>query len=429
METSRKFIFFTVLTFVLALPSLAQGPRKTAGERQSRSRELSVEQKYEAQLQELMLKKPNLKEIMVRNYEELEASAGPETKAKLIKLRRKAVAEKLTFAVVATGVIGRPLEELTGLDEPEYSPRERMHQNDFALDLYRIDRRALDVYAREHPNVVIPDDDTGCDTGQSYFSWVDEGKVTPVKDQTACGSCVAFGTMGALEANHLIRNNTEYDAAESHILNCSGGVDCGGGNRPDVLDWAVANGVAEEDDVPYVPAVGACPADIATPIRMLSWGFVDPDNTVPSVETLKDALCEHGPLVVGIRSGIMLQAYGGGLFNVRLAGSSNHAVTLVGWNDDYWEDGTDVGAWLVKNSWGEDWGEEGYFWIEYGASNVGWNAMWVRAQSHLYVVHPRFLNLLAKRLKIITPFPDPVFLDPVDIEPIDPVPIQKYRKR
>jgi len=74
----------------------------------------------------------------------------------------------------------------------------------------------------------------------------------------------------------------------------------------------------------------------------------------------------------------------------------------VGWDDNKGAEG----CWLVKNSWGTEFGEDGYIWIEYGKSKIGWNAMWVRAQALYYVINPSILDLIVKRWPI-KPFPDP----------------------
>jgi hypothetical protein len=69
-----------------------------------------------------------------------------------------------------------------------------------------------------------------------------------------------------------------------------------------------------------------------------------------------------------------MYGYSGGVFTIdessACGGGVNHAVILVGWDDDY-------GAWRLKNSWGTGWGESGYMWIQYGISNIGTNAAYV----------------------------------------------------
>ena len=68
----------------------------------------------------------------------------------------------------------------------------------------------------------------------------------------------------------------------------------------------------------------------------------------------------------------LFQAYTTGVFNENASSNVNHMVTLVGWDDD-------LQAWLIKNSWGEYWGENGYMWINYFSNKIGYGAAWVQA--------------------------------------------------
>jgi hypothetical protein len=104
-----------------------------------------------------------------------------------------------------------------------------------------------------------------------------------------------------------------------------------------------------------------------------SWDYVNsPPDLLPTVEQLKTALIEHGPLVAPIVYDDCLYNYKGGVFNEEDLGIINHAVLLVGWDDA-------KGAWLVKNSWGKEWGEKGFGWIKYGSNNIGVFAAWIDA--------------------------------------------------
>jgi len=104
-----------------------------------------------------------------------------------------------------------------------------------------------------------------------------------------------------------------------------------------------------------------------------SWDYVNsPPDLVPTVEQLKTALIEHGPLAAPIYYDDCLANYRGGVFNEQDAGIVNHVVLLIGWDDE-------KQAWLIKNSWGEEWGEKGFGWIKYGSNNFGAFAAWIDA--------------------------------------------------
>jgi cathepsin L len=108
-------------------------------------------------------------------------------------------------------------------------------------------------------------------------------------------------------------------------------------------------------------------------IKAMSWDYVNsPPDKLPTVLQLKNALIEHGPLVAPIHYDACLVNYKGGVFNEKNFGKVNHVVLLVGWDDE-------KGAWLVKNSWGEEWGEKGFGWIKYGSNNIGVFAAWIDA--------------------------------------------------
>lgn len=107
--------------------------------------------------------------------------------------------------------------------------------------------------------------------------------------------------------------------------------------------------------------------------KAASWDYVNsPPDKLPTVPELKAALVRHGPLVVLIRYDKCLENYKSGVFNEKNFGEVNHAVLLVGWDDE-------KEAWLIKNSWGEDWGEKGLAWIKYGSNNIGMFAAWIDA--------------------------------------------------
>ncbi len=106
--------------------------------------------------------------------------------------------------------------------------------------------------------------------------------------------------------------------------------------------------------------------------RALAWGYVnDPFDQMPPVEKLKSALIERGPLAVTILTDYCFSIYKSGVFNGQNNRSVNHVLVLIGWDDE-------KEAWLVKNSWGKDWGEQGFAWIKYGSNNIGLFAAWIQ---------------------------------------------------
>ena len=109
-------------------------------------------------------------------------------------------------------------------------------------------------------------------------------------------------------------------------------------------------------------------------IKADAWDYVNsPPDKVPTVKQLKRALIEHGPLASMIFYDEELGNYKGGIFKGKNMRTVNHVVLLIGWDDN-------KKAWLIKNSWGEEWGEKGFGWIKYGSNNFGMFAAWIEAQ-------------------------------------------------
>jgi cathepsin L len=107
--------------------------------------------------------------------------------------------------------------------------------------------------------------------------------------------------------------------------------------------------------------------------RALAWGYVNEQKPtkLPTVEQLKTALIAHGPIVMPLHGDSCFSVYHGGVFNGHHGGDPTHVVMLLGWDDQ-------KQAWLIKNSWGPDWGEQGFGWIAYGSNDIGKYAAWIQ---------------------------------------------------
>lgn len=296
-------------------------------------------------------------------------------RTQLIEGRLPLIGQRPTFLVTYTEAMDRSLSVLAGTRPPRQNPAARQRHNRTAARALAIDERVIQNYARRQGQVLR---ETRllrlCSTRARSFDWRDHGVVTPVRDQDGCGSCWAFSAQGAYEASYAIRNNRLLDTSEQQVLNCSGAGTCRGGWPHEVFEkLLIPTGTTDEANLPYRARDAACPA-LRTPYHAVAWGWVADRNRVPPSATLKQALCRYGPLSVTVRVTPAFQAYGGGVFNENARGAINHAVTLVGWNDD-------DQAWIIKNSWGAWWGESGYMRIRYGSNSIGKHATWVRARN------------------------------------------------
>lgn len=240
----------------------------------------------------------------------------------------------------------------------------------------------------------------GCSPSATSFDWRTKGAVRDVKNQKSCGSCWAFAAIGAFEGNYFVTNRDDMVGSEKQILDCSRGGSCDGGMYSSAWDNLQGYGTAKNTLYPYKPEASQCRWSKPTPFHWAAWGWVDEDrpDLVPPVEVLKSALCKRGPLATTLVSETAgMDAYvKGSLLNDNVGDQRiDHAVTLVGWDDD-------KQAWLAKNSWGEGWGDDGYFWVRYGANRFGSWTAWVQARKAVAIDDNcgRFTASRAKVMKI-----------------------------
>jgi len=212
------------------------------------------------------------------------------------------------------------------------------------------------------------------------FDWRDSAGCTPVKDQDGCGSCWAFGTVGPLECNIKIKDGETVDLSEQWLVSCNrDGWDCGGGwFAHNYHQWKTddcdSTGAVLEADFPYVAWDAPCNCPYPHPYRIESWAYIGDEYSIPSVASMKQAILDYGPISVAVYANTAMQVYTGGIFNGCGSGTINHAVVLVGWDDNQ---GTN-GVWIMRNSWGQGWGEDGgYMRIPYGCSSIGYAACYI----------------------------------------------------
>jgi uncharacterized repeat protein (TIGR01451 family) len=223
----------------------------------------------------------------------------------------------------------------------------------------------------------------------SSWDWRDTSKVTSVKNQSTCGACYAFASVGNIESKLLIDGAGTYNLSENNAKECNWRElnnfqdppgtpwgSCDGGNYFMMANLFSKKGTVLETDDPYVVSDVSCNSSVTYQKTLLDWRVIS-SNAVPDATVLKQYIYDNGPVytTLYVGNGDAWETEFGtydGSYTLYHAGteSTNHAVLIVGWDDSLTHTGGS-GGWIVKNSWGTGWGSNGYFTIAYGSASIG----------------------------------------------------------
>lgn len=313
------------------------------------------------------------------DFKTREVSAPAAVKTRLQQIRTNIQSKKLPYTVGYTEVFDLDYKQITGDIQEKVKPEDAVRQNILAQNRLKengmsFQKSILELTGYQPSEILY--------NTYSKFDWREKGIMTPVKAQSSCGSCWAFGSIGSYEACYKMLNAVETDMSEQQLLDCGMAWSkpvgtCSGGTLGGSYEHLVKNGASKEAALAYKAAQVVC-SNPAITYKPVTWGWILTDYTKYNVQVIKDALIKYGPL--GVRMLIpktsAINSYNGGIWKETEpvaddASSLGHFVVLVGWDDS-------KKAWLIKNSWGNSWGieneyspgERGYCWIDYNSNMI-----------------------------------------------------------
>lgn len=190
----------------------------------------------------------------------------------------------------------------------------------------------------------------------SSKDWRNTHLVSSVKDQAQCGSCWAFSTTGTLEGTYGLKHGSGQSFSEQQLVDCAGGRyyndGCDGGRSDWALEYVRDNGITTESNYRYTARNGYCHYNRGSD---KAFGISSMINVSKYSSQLASAIAIQ-PVSISIDAN-GLNLYGGGVMNDFSKCSPdnlNHAVLAVGYDSE---------KWIIKNSWGTNFGDEGYFYF------------------------------------------------------------------
>lgn len=284
-----------------------------------------------------------------------------------------------TVTPLASELSSRPVTQAAPVSQlPRYAPSPRTGYDPPAMDLSHLkaDHMPAGMSAAALP---------------SRWDWREHGVDTRVQDQGNCGSCYSFAALANFESRLQIDGAGSFDFSENNAKECIWEADsgfqwsdgsyagsCYGGRYEYVASLLSAKGTVFEDCDPYQDRDISCYNGCDYQKTLLDWRYINGGN-IPDPAVLKAYIQQYGPVFTTLYAGkddnfqSEFSNYDGSYtlyYPCSIDKGITHAVLIVGWDDNLTHAGG-RGAWIVKNSWGSNWGDSGYFTIAYGSANIG----------------------------------------------------------
>jgi len=198
-------------------------------------------------------------------------------------------------------------------------------------------------------------------------NWVEFGFRNPIINQGTCGSCYTFAAVAALEGQYYIKHKQLIQLSQQELLDCTkpyGNYGCGGGFQRSIYNYILANGIGYAASNPYRGVETQCVKN--QPRITISTFYEIPSG---NEEALKQAVATVGPIPIDMDASLdTFRFYNGGLYYDQRCTTNKltHAITVVGYGT--MQDGQDY--WLVRNSWGAQWGVNGYIYMARNRNNA-----------------------------------------------------------
>jgi cysteine peptidase B len=247
--------------------------------------------------------------------------------------------------------------------------------SDLCEDEFKVMHNLQVPVNRTRKNVPFLFNPAAVKAGAASVDWRQQGAVTHIKNQGMCGSCWSFSATGNMEGQYFRKNGKLVALSEEELVQCSsanGNMGCNGGLMDNAFDWVASNGgIDTEQDYPYTSGggnTGNC--DNSKLSKNAAKGFTGHNDLPNDEDQMATWVAQNGPASIAVDASEGWQSYSGGIVTTCTGTQLDHGVLIVGYGI---ASGTNY--WIVKNSWGTGWGENGYIRLQKGTDQCGLTQM------------------------------------------------------